>query len=629
MGMNWSGLFNLIFLYFLLAPRCCLFVRCESSFLNDIETIQRKIPGFAYIIPKNSIEMSECDLEKVTEKDDRVTIPRKSTSQPNNIVVPSKPKISVESLEGFDVAKVEDIGNQIDYKLDEIKGKIKDLNDLALELKEDADSTPILGFPTAFSQDKMAAEGDSSQQPLEPKIQSWIDGLDLFDEEHDSKTTPITTGAPVRGATLVGLPHKAQTTTPNWSGSAKHLVKGGLIKEELLNQLDEEGRSVVAEFEKVNDVEPEEPNEYFSNEKVDSTAADPEELSNQENKLSSKLILTNEIPSGELMAENDFVYEGEKFSNSKLKNAALLYTPEQLEYNSTDDLKDDEPKELRGESKKKKKTKKKKPRKHKTKKAKSQATPQKNDFSPPVLDFSPKELASPSDINLQKGVKSIESISKTPQNPNGKKESTSKGHLRKGNKCGYDELLFELSENNELSSIPPPEEIVLPKALSTNENKAITGKGFNMKKIPLRKKEPEGYSELLDIADENSALNEEAIPVIGDTPLLQIAQKQMPKRSRKKPVSNIVQNNYSDTHKSKGLDAPTLLSPTDTLQVNNKDVPAAGATSEISTEIFDSSDTSIIGNSVSAQKLGALMHANPSEVKLNIPASNLPKRKNR
>lgn len=90
--MNRNGLFILNCLCLLFAlPRCLLLaVRGESSFLNDAELIKNKIPGFIESVSKNGLELSEDDLEKVSEKCDRVGTAHSMRYQADPIVLPTR-----------------------------------------------------------------------------------------------------------------------------------------------------------------------------------------------------------------------------------------------------------------------------------------------------------------------------------------------------------------------------------------------------------------------------------------------------------------------------------------------------------------------------------------------------------
>ncbi|OII73792.1 uncharacterized protein cubi_03590 [Cryptosporidium ubiquitum] len=624
------------YLYFLLiSPYFLRFAIGESSYLNDAEKIKSKIPGFIEPITKNNIEIDQGYLEKVSQKEDRVETVQNNVGRADYIRVP-RPKLISINLEDFDLPKA-GVEDQIDLRLEEIKEKISQMKDLVLEYnhgENDKESTPLLGFPTKFDYTGISAEKDISQPSyIDPKLKIWMDNLDLPDETKLQVNNPLLHNTILKDPTESKFLRDKQRSQPNWKGSAKHLIEKGPVKEGLFNKLDEEGRSIPAEFENATkESELEKPDMNFSNEKTNSIRVEPEELSIQENELNSKLILTNEIPSGIIMSEKNFSYEGEQHSNNKKKNSVLLTTPEQIEYLNFEDLDEDGARELREENKTKKtRSKKKKGKKNIKKKTKNRKVVEKQDFSPPELDFIPLKLESSLNIGSEKKFKE-------------RKKNSSKKYAKEYPQHGYDDLQFEISENTPFISTLPSIESAgrisnIPMKKSTEKD---TSSSFQSKKKPLKKKEPKGYSELLDIEENSANSKYNDIQIIEEIPILQLAQQKMPKRNNKKPTYNLNSQNLSNGSLLEKLEdnSEPKLSHT---KKNLHNAPSKTLSNEISIpskhEILDECNSEIFENCSIANseettnpKIRDLLHIpqiDENTEKINIPKSNLPKRKNK
>lgn len=413
-----------------------------------------------------------------------------------------------------------------------------------------------------------------------------------------------------------------RTTLPNWKGSARHLVRGGTIKDELLSQLDDEGRSIAPELEKMDKAPVHgEPSERHPRERSGSVRADPEEMSAQENRLNSKLILTNEIPCGEAMAGDDFQYGGEKFSNSKRRQGsdALLSSPEKIEYINFEDVRDEEPKGYFEE--KRKTSKARKARNKQKKKTKSRYAIEKRDFSPPEpLDPLPRpvpeKVLSPTPIALS-----------VPGKFRDSKNTSFKRNSKEGFKHGYEDLQFELSESMQ----PCP-------MLPSIESDGAKTRSFPMKrnemspepeKMLKRKEEPKGYSELPDLSEEVPVQDEPADAKVVDlAQYLQIVPRAMPKRGKKKLPSGFV----SPSRTFGAPDAKPLSAVGKTQIQACKKAPhfdASKTLGKLESELFDKSPTIGPGGFSPTQNMGDLMCTKTSGQKIEVPESNLPKRKNK
>ncbi|KAH8583346.1 integral membrane [Cryptosporidium sp. chipmunk genotype I] len=428
---------------------------------------------------------------------------------------------------------------------------------------------------------------------------------------------------------------------PNWKGSARHLIKGGLVKEELLNTLDEEGRTIAAEFENtVKESELEVPEVHVSDENMHSASVDPEDLSIQENQLNSKLILANEIPSGAVLGEKNFSYEGERHSNNKRKGNALLSSPGQIEYLNVEDLDRDEPRKFFEENKvNKTRNTKKKDNKNINRKVKVKKIVEKQDFSPPELNLIPLQLETPLSRNPEERLNEVQNLLSIPIGYKEKNKTLPKKYGKEYNKYGYDDLQFEISENTPLNPTLPTIE---SNAQSSNFSKKATKKNSSLsvklKKKPLKKGESEGYSELLNITDENS-VNHDDIQIIGDTQFLQTIQHKMPKRSIKKLpyMSNLKNLGTGSPHKKTESSPKSKLLSTKKMLLNDASskIPILNRnkdSDECYSEIFESCSIKYLEPNADF-KIGGLMRIpqndESSGEKIKIPKSNLPKRKNK
>lgn len=341
---------------------------------------------------------------------------------------------------------------------------------------------------------------------------------------------------------------------------------------------------------------------HYPDENIDSVK-DPEDLSIQEKQLNSKLILVNEIPSGEIMYAENFSYEGEQHSNNKRKENELLSTPEQIEYFNFEDLKKDETKKFSDEKNMKLNTKK-KDNKNVKGKTKHKKILEKEDFSSPKLSPEPKN-------RLDRFQNSLT----IPIGCKDKNKTLPKKYSKEYLKYGYDDLQFEIDESISLNP-------TLPSITSNMQNNLLKeGASYNSSltlklKKTLKKRDSEGYSELFDIPSENS--EDGNIPITRDTQFLQIIQHKMPKRSNK-----------------------TLGSPIKPKLLNTKDMLRSEASSETLvldrnkgsdecySEIFESSGTKNC-EQTACVKIGDLICAPQNNVKkIRVPKSSLPKRKNR
>ncbi|KAL5367103.1 putative integral membrane protein [Cryptosporidium parvum] len=587
-------------LYFLLVSLYLFrFVISESSYLDDAEIIKNKIPGFIEIVSKNNIEMSEGDIEKVNEKQGRIGLFQNTPKQISGIRTPTRPK-TAKNLEEFNLPKVEIGGDNIELKLEEIKEKIKEIKDIVFDYnntESSQESTPVLGYPTKFDHKSLTAEKNISQLlNTDLKAENLMKDLDLFDEYNvESSFNKATTSDQKK------VLETEQINQPNWKGSARHLIKSSPIKEELYNKLDEEGRSVVAEFENTYK-KPEMHELHYPDENIDSVK-DPEDLSIQEKQLNSKLILVNEIPSGEIMYAENFSYEGEQHSNNKRKENELLSTPEQIEYFNFEDLKKDETKKFSDEKNMKLNTKK-KDNKNVKGKTKHKKILEKEDFSSPKLSPEPKN-------RLDRFQNSLT----IPIGCKDKNKTLPKKYSKEYLKYGYDDLQFEIDESISLNP-------TLPSITSSMQNNLLKeGASYNSSltlklKKTLKKRDSEGYSELFDIPSENS--EDGNIPITRDTQFLQIIQHKMPKRSNKRLGSPIKPKllNTKDMLRSEASSETLVLD-------RNK------GSDECYSEIFESSGKKNC-EQTACVKIGDLICAPQNNVKkIRVPKSSLPKRKNR
>ncbi|TRY50161.1 putative Secreted Protein [Cryptosporidium tyzzeri] len=588
-------------LYFLLVSLYLFrFVISESSYLDDAEIIKNKIPGFIEMVSKNNIEMSEGDIEKVNEKQDRIRLFQNTPKPIIGIRTPTRPK-TAKNLEEFNLPKVEIGGDNIELKLEEIKEKIKEIKDIVFDYnntESSQESTPVLGYPTKFDHKSLTTEQNISYfLNTDLKAENLMKGLDLFDEEHNAESSFNKATASDQKKVL----EPEKINRPNWKGSARHLIKSSLIKEEFYNKLDEEGRSVVAEFENTYK-KPEIDELHYPDENIDSTK-DPEDLSIQEKQLNSKLLLVNEIPSGEIMCAKNFSYEGEQHSNIKRKENALLSTFEQMDYSNFEEPKKDEIKKFSEEKNMKLNTKKKN-NKNVKEKTKHKKILEKQDLSSPKLSPEPKN-------RLDRFQNSLT----IPIGCKDKNKTLPKKYSKEYLKYGYDDLQFEI-ENTSLNP-------TLPSITTSMQNNPLKeGASYNSNltlklKKTLKKRDSEGYSEPFDIPSEN--YEDSIIPITIDTPFLQIIQHKMPKRSNKKLGSPIKSKllNTKDMLRSEAS-SKTLVSD------RNKD------SDECYSEIFESSGTKNC-EQTACVRIGDLICAPQNDIvkKINVPKSNLPKRKNR
>lgn len=358
--------------------------------------------------------------------------------------------------------------------------------------------------------------------------------------------------------------------------------------------------------------------------------ADPEDLSAQENGPNSKLILTNEIPSGQVLAENDFVYQGNMFSNSKQRQncATLLSSPEKVDYTDSEDLKDDEPKVFVEEKKQTKKTRKARSNRRGKNKTKDRVSVERRDFSPPevVLPLSPDPENTLVPVQIAPSV---------PRRLEGQKKSRPETPGKAKPVFGYEDLQFELSEGTLPSPMLPSIESDGAEAGSFSMRRNAMGPGAGRPqsgKRPSRRDEPRGYSELPDLSEEASLHDRQPDDAQLAGPVLypQIFPKEMPKRSKKKLHGSFVSP-------PKTLGAPKAKPPSRTV---GKTLPKAGVKppkpdaggktlGEAEPEMFDKSLTFGSGGFSPVQTLGDLMCAETGEQKIKIPKSNLPKRKNK
>lgn len=398
--------------------------------------------------------------------------------------------------------------------------------------------------------------------------------------------------------------------------------------------MDEEGRSIVAEFENhIKDLKLEEPSMHASNEKTP-ISAEPEELSNQENQLNSKLIITNEIPSGMIFSEKNFSYEGRQYSNNK---SVLLTSPEQIEYYNFEDTDKDEPKVLFEQKNKVKKSRNvKRKGKKNMRKIKNKKVLEKQEFSPPELDFDQLELKSSLNSNSGKKLGKVQNLLNIPKNPKDEKKILSKKYI-KYPKYGYDDLQFEITENDLSIPILPSIETgkQIRSASMIKEIDESSESSFQSKKSS-EKREPEGYTELLDIEKDNPA--DEHIQIIGDNNFSQITMQKMPKRSIRDTIHKFntqTLNNYPSFKKSEDTSG---LNSSNTKEVLHNSGSGKifksnenKVLNECCSEIFESCEVTCETNAGSRIKdlLCIPRVDNSSGEKINIPKSNLPKRKNK
>ncbi|KAK9171055.1 putative integral membrane protein [Cryptosporidium meleagridis] len=602
-------------LYLLLvSPFLFRFVISESSYLNDAEIIKKKIPDFIEIVSKNNIEMSKGDIENVNKKGIRIEPFQNTPKEISRIRIPNRWPKMANNLEEFNLPKVEIEEDNIELKLEEIKEKIKEIKDFVFDYNNTEncqESTPVLGYPTKFDHKSVHSEENILQLlNTDSKTENLVMGLDLFDDEYnvESSLNNVTTSDQKKVLEI------EQINQPNWKGSARHLIKSGPIKEELYNKLDEEGRSVAAEFESTYK-KSEAPELYYPVENIDSVK-DPEDFSIQEKQLNSKLILVNEIPSGEVMYAKNFSYEGEQHSNNKKKENALLSTPDQIEYNDFEDLKKDEIIEFSEEKNMNKLIKKKKDNKNAKRKTKHKKILEKQDFSSPKLSPIPLKTESPQILEPKNSLDRFQNSPTIPIGCKVKNKALQKKYSKDYLKYGYDDLQFEIEENTPLSP-------TLPSITSSMENNLLKeGTSYNssltlkLGKTP-KKRDYEGYSELLDISGENSEGGN--IPVTKDTQFLQIIRHKMPKRSNKKLGSFINPNLLSTKNMLRSETSSKTL-------VSNKDKGYY----ECFSEIFESSGTKSC-EQTACIKIGDLIciPQNDNAKKIDVPKSNLPKRKNK
>lgn len=226
---------------------------------------------------------------------------------------------------------------------------------------------------------------------------------------------------------------------PNWKGSAKVLVKGAVIRDELLDELDEEGRSVV---ENHSNIYFEPSNQEFSSEPIKNnknfTFSELEDLSAYENEKRARPIFLNEIPGGENLFEKDYNYQGVLFSDNSpdIEKSILNSQPglvstfdEIIKMNENLSKKSAKAMELNNSNLKKK-------QKKKVKEAEI------TDFSQSM--FSPKSLTFKKKFSFYENNKRDKKFKLPTPSKNAVKNEKKP---TKYNELGYSELQFEFSED--------------------------------------------------------------------------------------------------------------------------------------------------------------------------------------
>ncbi|KAF7456022.1 putative integral membrane protein [Cryptosporidium felis] len=644
----------------------------ESSFLNDVEIIKAKIPGFNNFQQKSNIYLDNEDLERVSKgTEGNLTNSNGGPLTGENgppLIIPHAPKVTTKALKEFDTVKLVEIENEIEEELDVIKEKIEKLKSALIEGQgEDASASlnqsevPVLAFPKRFE----SPEEKSEEVPsIDPKIVNWINNIDKYqdDPEGGPKSPANRKNTILQDPTLHKCLRETQLSKPNWKGSATHLVKGAVIRDELLDELDDEGRSIAVDQEPVLVKEATLGGEFSQMEdklvsleqRAPGVELDPEDLSIEEKKLNVKPIITNEIPSGEILGEKNFSYEGEMFSSKKRDGMPILPSPEQFDYVNIDDLIEEKPILFQEEVNKSGRVKCKVKRKDASIESKEPT-----EFSLPEFDSQPLELKPKEFPTSKRKSKKLPIHSKSPKKSRKKAAKTQQYF-------GYSELKFENSgspgsepspvlptskplPSPELPSIEPPVSVEpLPSLRPTTIKKNLKYK--NTKIFSEKNRTPiyqsNGYSELFNIENgefdpvkeitkDTNSPRDYSVPHI---------PCKMPKRNKKLPTWNIKEDLKSSTLHSpaqeKGLKVERLSMVKGNMRAKLSMHRLSGTSSskihsdseqEKSSDIFEESGPSPFESTHTPLKIKDMLAPSATEggkpLSIVVPNSNLPKRK--
>ncbi|KAK6590698.1 coiled coil [Cryptosporidium xiaoi] len=465
----------------------------EQSYLNDIIKIkQRGETGFIGNDLVDGIELSSDEIEKVSGKRTTNSGALLSFKASQRVVIPIRQKRR-HTPKGFEVPIVKE-SNDTEENIKEMKRRINDIRKEVIGVNEitPEPSTATLDYPRPLEKAPVDYTTHSEiESPIFNKdVEEWLKNIDLeIGGQHSTKGK----GAIPKDPTLSKKLQRELKNKPNWRGSAKTLVKGVLFRDELLDELDDEGRSVAHFVDKAQGHQDELKEESASVEEIigdgKTEEKEPEELSLEENRDKLKQIITNEIPKGELLAENNFKYEGEMFSNNYLNRKTYYLDQNPIQHVDVEDFIEKEletssefekikPKSTNKESQKKQK-------KHKKKKQK------KIEFSPPQIDSS----------KFSESLLKLNDEEKKEKKPTQVTKDKSL-HKTKGKmplEFGYSELDFEMIESPSATPILPSVQVKPPEKNYLTSNARAGFRGVIKENLLSELENNEGYNELVGL----------------------------------------------------------------------------------------------------------------------------------
>ncbi|KAH7647885.1 coiled coil [Cryptosporidium bovis] len=553
MARNYTILTSLLIIIINITHTNCL--NTEQSYLNDIIKIrQRGETGFVGGGLVDGIELSSDEIENVGRKRTSGSGALLSVKASQRVVIPVRQKRR-HAPEGFEVPIVKESDN-IEENIKEIKRRINDIRNEVAGINEitPEPSTVALDYPKPLEKTPVeCTTHDEIENPrINKEVEEWLKNIDLeIGGQHPTKGK----GAILKDPTLSRKLKRELKNKPNWSGSARTLVKGVLFRDELLDELDEEGRSIVPFVEEAQGHHDDLKEESAGVEEIigDGKTAEkePEELSLEENRDKLKQIVTNEIPKGELLAENNFKYEGEMFSNNYLNRKTYYLDQNPIQHVDVEDFIEkefDTSSEFEKiKSKSTNKESRKKQKKHKKKK------PKKIEFSPPQIDSS----------NFSESILKLNDEDKKEKKPTQvtKDKSLHKPKSKMPLEFGYSELDFEMMESPSATPILPSVQVKPPEKNYLTSNARAGFRGVIKENLLSELENNEGYNELVGLG--TSLTEHNSVPISERSSLRKVPNipGNLPKRGLVKKVPTSPPDTPQKRETSKEVRQQIILPP--------------------------------------------------------------------
>ncbi|KAH8740624.1 hypothetical protein FG386_002206 [Cryptosporidium ryanae] len=575
----------------------------DQSYLNDINKIRQKgNTGFIGENLRDGMDLYPEELEKVRDKRDMNSQVIFALKASQKITVPTRTKRK-QGLDGFEVPIVKE-SDDTEKNIKDMRKRIDAIKDVVMGIKEvtPEPSTPTLDYPKPLEKSPYDCTkyGETEKSSITKEVQDWLKKIDL--ETGVVQPSTMSKGVLVKDPTLSKTLTKKLINKPNWSGSAKTLVKGVVFRDELLEEFDEEGRSVSPVAKRTQGSNDELKDESMSLEvEIDlgkSIKKDPEELSMEENRDKLKQIVTNEIPKGELLSDNNFKYEGEIFSNNYIDRKTYYLDQDPIQYVDVEDFIEKEvntTNDIEGIKSSNAKNSRKKIKRH-MKKKKSRKT----EFSPPQIKVSEfnNDLPDSGDKMSELNKSSRVALSKNSQ---------MKLKDKTPSEFGYSELDFVL-ETPSATPILPSVQVKVPKKSqqALRVQTVLSGKAKEESLSSLE--HGDGYNELMSLEPSAAELN--SVKIVDSLNLKEVPQIRgnLPKRGAVKKLPVPLPKEPEKVHKQVELPLQLTKMPsrlkaqipvklevqkvTEELAKIREAEPSTVSEEEFSSEIFDNEDPS-------------------------------------